>query len=182
MLVRSAIETDSNAIAELHRDAFGSQEGEEIAQLVAGLQQDETAQPLLSLVAADGDRVVGHVLFSRVVPGRRNRDIPARILAPLAVSPRCQGRGIGAALVRHGLAQIEDMGVGLVFVLGDPHYYSRIGFVSAAGLGLNPPYPLPEEWFNAWMVLTFTAGIEQPAAGDSIQCSRTLAQPRYWQE
>jgi len=43
--------------------AFGLSEGLEIVQLIGDLLADQSAQPLLSLVATANQRVVGHVLF-----------------------------------------------------------------------------------------------------------------------
>lgn len=49
-------------------------------------------------------------------------------LAPLAVRPDCQRQGIGMALTRAGLNACRLAAIEAVVVLGDPGYYSRLGF------------------------------------------------------
>ncbi|MCB1672009.1 MAG: N-acetyltransferase [Gammaproteobacteria bacterium] len=182
MQVRSATAADTGAIAALHRDAFGPWEGDVIADLVAKLLTDKSALPLLSLLAEEEGRVVGHALFSRVEPGAKNPGVAARILSPLGVASRHQRRGIGEALVRTGLTRLQNDRVGLIFVLGNPDYYSRFGFVAATGLGLDPPHPLPEDWRDAWMVLFMDAGLKDRISTGTVLCSRVLGQAHYWQE
>jgi predicted N-acetyltransferase YhbS len=174
--VRAATAADAGAIEAVHRNAFGDQ-GDEIVGLVRALPGDPTAAPLLSLLAADAGEVVGHVLFSaaRVEPDPAGRR--ASILAPLAVAPAAQGVGVGSALVRAGLAQLDAAGTDLVFVLGDPAYYRRFGFVPAGPLGLTAPHPLVPEYADAWMVRARGGDAGLPGR---VRCSDVLEAPRYW--
>lgn len=105
------------------------------ARLVDALRDAVT--PLVSLVAEQGGRVIGHVLFSPVaIEGAP--DAPACCaLGPVGVEPAAQGRGVGAALIRAGLARCRELGFGAAFVLGNPAYYGRFGFGPAAPLGLR---------------------------------------------
>lgn len=56
-----------------------------------------------------------------------------------AVMPELHKRGIGSALVRHGLGVLAERAVPLVFLEGDPGYYSRFGFAPGGGLGFRKP-------------------------------------------
>ena len=58
MDIRRSTEDDRTAISHIHQTAFAEQ-GREIADLVNGLLDDETAKPLLSLVAETGGKPVG---------------------------------------------------------------------------------------------------------------------------
>jgi putative acetyltransferase len=117
------------AISRLHEAAFGRPDE---ARLVERLR--ESAQPYVSLLALLDGEPVGHVAFSPVVvDGRSER--PTLGLAPLAVAPHRQGRGVGSALVVAGLEACEKLGCVGVFVLGSPAFYSRFAFRSAAGRG-----------------------------------------------
>lgn len=98
----------------------------------------------LSLVAVDGD-VVGHVAFSPVSIEGATGDWYG--LAPLAVRPGRQGRGIGNALVREGLERLRAAGARGCVLLGEPDYYARFGFKTFPGLTLAN---VPPEYFLAF--------------------------------
>lgn len=119
---------DTAAIRALLRAAFG---GEAEAELVDRLRAEPGAVRLSLLAERRRDgRLVGQILFSAMAVG----DDPAVLaLAPLAVAPEMQRQGIGAALVRRGLALCRRRGLGrAVLVLGEPDYYGRYGFSAAA--------------------------------------------------
>lgn len=85
---------------------------------------------IISLVEEQGGQLVGHVGFSPVTIDNRVTD--GLGLAPLAVAATHRRRGIGAALVRAGLAACRNRDAGFVVVLGDPAYYGRFGFATAS--------------------------------------------------
>jgi putative acetyltransferase len=156
VLIRDEAETDRRAIHALNRAAFG---GAAEADLVDALR--EQVDPLISLVAEEGGTIVGHIMFSPVdLPGHPAVRIMG--LAPMAVSPACQGPGIGSALVRAGLERCRELGAGAVVVLGHPDYYPRFGFSRASTFGIGCPYDAPEE---ALMVIELQAGQLEGALG-----------------
>jgi putative acetyltransferase len=124
------------------------------ARLVAALR--EIAQPRISLVAEAAGRVVGHVFFSPVRIEPEPSEAPAVCgLAPLAVQPGLQRQGVGSALVHEGLERCAELGWRAVFVVGDPGYYSRFGFVLAAPLGFRYE---SEAFDSAFQVLELAPG------------------------
>jgi len=161
--------------------AFGQRQGQEIVELVNDLLEDETAKPLLSLVAEKDGKLAGHILFTTARLQSENQELSIRILAPLAVSSDAQGEGIGGVLIREGLKQLAESGVDLVFVLGHPRYYPRFGFQTAGILGFEAPYTIPSEHADAWMVQELKTGRLAKNEG-KIQCSEVLNQPQYWRE
>ena len=109
-----------------------------------------------------GQGIVGHVGFSPVsLEGARAKGMG---LAPVAVLPEHRRQGIAAALVREGLSACEDAGVGFVVVLGDPAYYGRFGFRTAADFGLRDEYG----GGPAFQVRVFNEGA-LPAAGGLVR-------------
>ena len=132
LAIRAERASDHRRVAAIQEAAFG-QPAE--AELVAALR--ESAQPQLSLVAEHAGEVIGHVFFSPVTVEGPRPAPPAAGLAPLAVAPEAQGCGAGAALVRAGLEACPSLGWQAVFLLGDPEYYARFGFVRAAPRGLR---------------------------------------------
>ena len=128
--IRAEDERDHDAVRDVHRLAFAN---EAEGRLVDALRRSGDA--VLSLVAEQDARIVGHILFSRLAAPMR-----ALALAPVGVRPGHQGRGIGSALIREGLERARDGGWAAVFVLGDPAYYGRFGFSVAAAKGYACAY------------------------------------------
>ncbi len=118
---------DIAAIASLNRAAFG---GPGEAELVDRLR--EVGALPISLVAREGDEILGHIAFSPVVAdGKAGRGLGLG-LAPMAVRPDRQREGIGTKLVERGLEIAAASGAPFVVVLGHPDYYPRFGFELAS--------------------------------------------------
>mmetsp|Transcript_37370 Transcript_37370/g.69749 ORF Transcript_37370/g.69749 Transcript_37370/m.69749 type:complete len:199 (-) Transcript_37370:164-760(-) len=180
--VREGRPEDLEAIQEVHRLAFGAEEGESIVELVLALLKDPTAQPVTSLVAVTAEgKVVGHVLFTRAgLTPAPEKDVGVSILAPLGVVPDFQSQGIGGRLIREGFEVLRAQGTSLVFVLGHPGYYPRYGFEPAGALGFEAAYPIEENNADAWMVQALSE--ELPAARGKVVCAAMLDKPELWQE
>lgn len=124
------------------------------ADLVDALRQANALT--LSAVAVLDGRIIGHLAFSPVSIQSNGAAFDAIALAPVAVLPKYQRQGVGTKLIRWGLDECRRLGHGVVIVLGDPKYYSRFGFATAATYGIQCPFPVPTEVF---MVAELTSGI-----------------------
>lgn len=176
-MIRVAKESDLQDVWSVERAAFGC---DIEAELVRALLMDRTASPVLSLLAFEDERAVGHILFTKA--RLSDSDQPQiRLLAPLAVIPEYQKRGIGGALISEGLTYLKRDGVSLVFVLGHPGYYPRYGFTPAGRFGFTAPYPIPEKDAGAWMVQELQVGVLGNIKG-SVVCAEALDRPEYWRE
>lgn len=121
---------DEAQIADLTRAAFdGKSYADGTEATIAQVLRDRGAL-VLSLVATHGKDVIGHVALSPAKIG----DVKCLALGPLAVTPKHQGMGIGSALANHALAVAGAYGRGGVVLMGDPAFYSRLGFEVAGGL------------------------------------------------
>jgi putative acetyltransferase len=131
-MIRYARPSDHPAIAEVVALAFGQPDE---ARLVQRLRED--GDVLFELVSEQAGAVDGHILFSRLWADR-NEMFAA--LAPLAVRPGQQNRGLGSALVRAGLDSAREFGAHGVLVLGHPGYYPRFGFAAETAANVRAPY------------------------------------------
>ena len=122
------IEELYSAIHEINVLAFG-QDNE--ARLVENLRKSCSFNAQFSLVAVKKGRVAGHILFSSITIKTEKGAVPALALAPMAVHPELQNKGIGSRLGREGLERCHTLGHKIVVVVGHPHYYPRFGFVPA---------------------------------------------------
>jgi putative acetyltransferase len=118
VIIRGEKQADSQAIHELVAAAFRRPDE---AVVIDRLRSASAC--VISLVAVEGDEIVGHVVFSRMIAPFR-----ALGLGPISVKPSRQHTGIGSLLIRTGLDQAREAGWQGVFVLGDPRFYSRFGF------------------------------------------------------
>lgn len=144
MNVRAESTDDYAAVRVVNEQAFGRAEEAALVDALRG--RDE---PHISLVAEVDGRIVGHIFFSSVRVESEAEAFAALGLAPMAVLPEFQNRGIGSELVRRGLEECRRLGHEIVVVLGHPEYYPRFGFVPAKQKGLSCEYPVPDEVFMA---------------------------------
>ena len=126
LVIRDEADADYGAITDVTVAAFRTLEISQHTEQFIVLALRKAGALSVSLVAERNGRVVGHIAFSRVrIDGG---DIGWFGLAPLALLPEWQKRGIGAALVNAGLEDLQRFDAAGCVVLGDPNYYSRFGF------------------------------------------------------
>jgi putative acetyltransferase len=141
---------EDGAIATVVDDAFGSHGHETpVSSLVDGLRNSPDWIDGLSFVAETRGRVVAHILFTRSLLDALPRLVDVLVLSPVSVATEFQGKGIGSALIRHGLGVLSATAETMVFLEGDPRYYHRFGFKAAGPLGFRrPSLRIPEPGFQ----------------------------------
>lgn len=147
MIIRKETPADHEAVCELVRTAFADAEhsdGQE-HELVAALRKSNAFVPGLSLVAEVDGTLVGHILFTEIRIGGRT----ALALAPLAVLPAYQRRGVGSALIAEGHRAARELRYPCSVVLGSEKYYPKFGYLPAERFGIRPPFDVPSENFMA---------------------------------
>jgi len=157
--IRKEEQSDSGAIHQLNMAAFDN--GLE-ADLVDKLSN--SCKDYLSFVAVEDGSIVGHILFTPVTVDCCST--AGMGLAPMAVLPSYQRKGIGYELVRYGLEFLRKAVCPFVIVLGHPEYYPRFGFELAS------TYQLICQWEgvpdNAFMVVIFDK-VALPESGGIVR-------------
>jgi putative acetyltransferase len=176
--IRETNNADLNGILFVEREAFKSSKE---ADLTNDLLADPTAKPFLSLMAFIEGQPAGHILFTKARLVNSPREVAVSFLAPLAVVPKFQRRGVGGSLIKEGLARLSKSSVELVFVVGHPGYYPRHGFARAGKLGFETPYPMSVEHADAWMVYALRPGVLGSVSG-KVVCCDVLNKPELWRE
>ncbi len=131
-MIRHAKVADHRVIREINEAAFGQPDE---ARLIEALRS--AGDVMFELVAEAEGVVAGHILFSRLWADRTEL---IAALAPLAVRPEHQNRGLGSKLVEAGLETAKDFGAHAVLVLGHPRYYPKFGFSAEAAQKVVSPY------------------------------------------
>ena len=142
LTIRPERPADIPSIRAVNERAFGQPDE---AALVDAIRA--RGERRISLVAVDGERVAGHILFTPVTIQGPDRVCEAVGLAPLAVDPDCQRRGTGSRLVTQGLDWCRESGYRIAVVLGHPAYYPRFGFVPARLHGIRFELDVPGDAF-----------------------------------
>lgn len=150
MIFRESTTEDLQSLERIYPAAFPD---EDLLPVVRSLLTGSV--DVLSLVAEDNGKVVGHVAFTICSVDA----VSVGLLAPLCVDPAQHKQGIGSALVREGFKRLQERAIDKVLVLGDPAYYGRFGFASERTI--RAPYPMPEDWADAWQSVSLGTRSEQ---------------------
>lgn len=169
LVIRETASEDIAQILALYPRAFPE---EELRPVVSALL--EHGRKVLSLAGFDEDALVAHVLFT--ICGTQDQDRSGALLGPLGVMPSHQRQGVGSALVHAGLERLERMEIRQVFVLGDPVYYQRFAF--APERQVLTPYPISEEWVDAWQSMPLKA--RAPLVAGRLLLPEPWMEPALW--
>jgi len=143
MIVRQETRDDIDAIHALHELVFGQPLE---ANIVDKLRNN--SEGLCSLVAVENEKVVGHILFSPAKIEGPHGIIKGMGLAPMAVLPDMQRRGIGTQLINTGIEELRKLQCPFIIVLGHHTYYPRFGFERASRYGIRCQWEgIPDEAF-----------------------------------
>ena len=145
--IRKENKNDYNEVYNVIKKAFETAEhsdGNE-QDLVVRLRKSEAFIPELSLVAVKENKIVGYILFTKI----KIKDNIELALAPLAVLPEYQRKGIGKKLIETGHNIAKNLWYHYSIVLGSENYYSKMGYIPAIQYGIKAPFQVPDENFMA---------------------------------
>lgn len=138
-------------VVALFTESFSSSEGEEegriIGNLASKLSANTNNKEIIAVGAYKNESIIGAIFFTRL---SFNEPISVYMLAPVAVSTKHQGVGIGQALINYGLKELKSRSVSVVITYGDPAFYSKVGFQSLSEQVIQAPIKLsmPEGWLG----------------------------------
>jgi len=150
MNIRKEIDSDKEKIWKVNVESF---ETEAEANLVNALRDSKIL--FISLIAEEDEEIVGHILFTPVELIGDDSGLKLMGLAPMAVLPGFQKKGIGSQLVKTGKEKCSTQGYDAIIVLGHPDYYPKFGFIPSVKYGIKSEYDVPDE---AFMVLELKEG------------------------
>ncbi len=139
---REELPGDEQAIYEVNASAFHRTEESELVD-----ELRKHCYGLLSVVAVNQGKIVGHILFSPVLVHGDHGIAWGMGLGPMAVLPDYQRRGIGSRLVKDSVTRLRDAKCPFLVVLGHPQYYPRFGFKPASCYGIECEWAVPDEAF-----------------------------------
>lgn len=132
-MIRRCTDEDRDAIRNLLDSAFRpSQYESRLYDLVVNGYEDYE-----EWLVEKESRIIGHILYTRATDGSFSVGYH---LAPIAIHPDFHNQGIGSQLITETLGK-EPISNESVFVLGDPQFYERFGFVKP----VSPLCPYDED-------------------------------------
>ena len=154
IIVRGERPGDEDRIDAVVSRAFGCMDEANLVRMLRARQPGFDRR--LSICAWDGNQMVGYTGFIPVDMRLMGGRVPAMAVAPVAVVPGHQGRGIAGMMLRHGHAVGRERGVKLAFLNGHPGYYPRHGYVACFGFCKtvvdHDALPAPSIDLEAWPV------------------------------
>lgn len=153
----------------------GASEGALIGALVRDLIAGTPAADLFVFTAQEGGRIVGAILFTRLVYDRDPRAV--FLMAPVAVATAWQGKGVGQGLLRHGLEAMRAAGAEVAITYGDPNYYGRVGFTQVTPEAVPAPFALSQP--EGWQAQSLGEGALTPLQG-RVTCVPGFSDPALW--
>lgn len=156
MNIRAEKDSDHREVFDLIQKAFENEAYSDHREhfLVERLRNSGAFIPELSLVAELNGQITGYILLTKIKIVNGDFRTPSLALAPVAVLPSYQHKGIGGQLIRSGHRKAKELGFTSIVVLGHQNYYPRFGYKMAKDYGIRTPFAVPDE--NS-MIIELTA-------------------------
>jgi len=134
-------------IDEAFKNEIHSQHNEKY--VAAKLRKSDKFVPELSLVAELDGKIVGHIMFTKLLIINDEIEYVSLALAPVSVLPKYQNNGIGSKLILESFKIAKQIGFKSVIILGHENFYPRFGFKPASMWKIIAPFDVPDESFMA---------------------------------
>lgn len=167
-----------NEVTRLFTSVFTSSEGDEEGKLIGNLASELSSnidnEEIICFGTFENESLIGSIFFTRLW---FNESILVYMLAPVAVSTKHQGKGIGQALINYGLNELKNRSVSVAITYGDPAFYSKVGFEPLSEDVIQAPLKLsmPVGWLGQSLT-----GEKIPAIDERPICVKEFNDPAYW--
>ena len=122
-MIRETRESDLEEVFNLIHAAFGNRpESDLVKQLISD------GDVLINLLVESLDTIIGNVVVSKITM-EPDMGLLCGGIAPVSVLPDQQSSGVGSKLMTAAINESKKMGIDALFLLGDPNYYKRFGFI-----------------------------------------------------
>jgi len=169
---------DHSEVTELFTSVFTSSEGEEEGKLVGALASELSSnidnKEIICFGTYESNRLIGAIFFTRL---HFSEATQVYMLAPVAVSTKHQGKGVGQSLINYGISELHNRSVAVVITYGDPSFYTKVGFQTLSENTIQAPLKLsmPEGWLGQSLT---QAPI--PIINERPKCVKEFNDPVYW--
>lgn len=131
MKIRVVNKSDFKDIYNLVKESFKT------AQVSDGNEQDFVLElrkrvsyiPSLEFVAEEQGKLIGHIMFTKQ-----------------AVDLAYRNQGIGSKLMNYGLMKAKELGYDTAFLVGNPEYYQKFGFLCVTNYNLKNMTTIPDKY------------------------------------
>lgn len=167
-----------NEVTDLFTSVFkssgGENEGKLIGKLASELSSNIDNQEIICLGTYENESLIGSIFLTRL---RFNEPIRVYMLAPVAVSTEHQGKGVGQALIKYGLNELNNRSVNVAITYGDPSFYEKVGFQPLSESVIQAPLSIsmPEGWLGQSLMED-----PIPTINERPECVKEFNDPAYW--
>lgn len=147
LTIRKENSEDFKTVFNLIKKAFEKEQMSDHMEqfLVERLRKSSAFVPELSLVAETENKIVGHILLTKLKIKNGQNEFNSLALAPVSVLPEYQQNGIGGALIQEAHKKAKELGFHSVILLGHEKYYPKFGYKQADQFGIELPFDVPKE-------------------------------------
>jgi len=165
--IRQEKSADYTQVFNLVEQAFASLEISDKTEqfLVERLRKSTAFVPELSIVAEIENKIVGHILLTKIKIVNKDSEFESLSLAPVAVLPEFQNKGIGGKLILYAHEVARNLGYKSIILVGHENYYPRFGYKPTSKYGIKLPFEAPEK--NCMVIELFENGLKE-VNGDVI--------------
>lgn len=145
--LRQETEQDHKSVFQVIQKAFENEEYSDHKEqfLVERLRKSNAFIPELSIVAEVDNKIVGHILLTKLEIENDINTYESLALAPVSVLPEFQGKGVGSKLILHSHEVAKELGYKSIILLGHEKYYPRFGYELTNKYGIEMPFDVPAE-------------------------------------